>query len=72
MSHYLDDALAGGQWQPHQAGVIDGHDLVADAELPGARRRPGVHHVGQDHRRQDGAPPRLHDHHAQDLPFALL
>lgn len=31
---HLDDALAGSQGQPHQAGAIDGHDLVPNAQLP--------------------------------------
>lgn len=31
---YLDDALAGSKGQPHQAGAIDGHDLVPNAQLP--------------------------------------
>lgn len=71
-SGYLDDSLTGGERQPHEAGVVDGHDLVPDAELAGAGRRAAVHHVGQDHRGQYGAPAGLHDHHPQDLAFALL
>lgn len=69
---YLDDALAGGERQPHQAGVVDGHDLVSHAELPGASGRPAVQHPGQDDGGQDGAPAGLHDHHPQDLPLLLL
>lgn len=69
---YLDDSLTGGERQPHEAGVVDGHDLVSDAELAGASRRAAVHHVGEDNRGQYGAPAGLHDHHPQDLAFALL
>lgn len=69
---HLDDSLTGGERQPHEAGVVDGHDLVSDAELAGASRRAAVHHVGQDNRRQYGTPARLHDHHPEDLAFALL
>lgn len=69
---YLNDSLTGGEWQPHEAGVVDGHDLVSDAELARASRRPPIHHVGQDNCGQNGAPARLHNHHTQDLPFTLL
>lgn len=69
---YLDDSLTSGEWQPHQAGVVDGHDLVSDAELARACCWPAVHHVGQDNCWQDGAPAGLHYHHTQDLPFTLL
>lgn len=31
---YLNDALAGGERQAHQAGAVDGHDLVPNAQLP--------------------------------------
>lgn len=71
-SLYLNDSLTGGEWQPHEAGVVDGHDLVSDAELARASSRPAVHHVGQDDRGQNGPPSGLHDHHPQDLAFALL
>lgn len=69
---YLNDSLTGGEGQPHEAGVVDGHDLVSDAELAGASGGAAVHHVGQDDGGQDGSPAGLHDHHAQDLPLALL
>lgn len=72
VSVYLDDSLTGGERQPHKAGVVDGHDLVSDAELARACRRTAVHHVGQDDSGQDGAPAGLHNHHAEDLAFALL
>lgn len=71
-SPYLDDSLTGGERQPDKAGVVDGHDLVSDAELAGASRRAAVHHVGEDNRRKYGAPSGLHNHHPQDLAFALL
>lgn len=45
-SSYLYDSLTGGERQPHEAGVVDGHDLISDAELAGASRRAAVHHVG--------------------------
>lgn len=69
---YLDDALAGGQWQPHQAGVIDGHNLVPNAEFSRAGCRATVEHAGQDDGGQDGAPTRLNDHHTEALPLLLL
>ena len=71
-SWYLNDSLTGGERQPHEAGVVDGHDLVSDAELAGASCRPAVHHVGEDDGGQNGAPAGLHNHHAKDLAFTLL
>lgn len=46
VSLYLNDSLTGGEGQPHEAGVVDGHDLVSDAELARASRWPAIHHVG--------------------------
>lgn len=69
---YLYDALTGGERQPHQAGVVDGHDLVAHAEFPRSSRRAAVEHAGQDDGGQDGAPAGLHDHHTQALALLLL
>lgn len=48
-SGYLNDALAGGQGQAHQAGAVNGHDLVPDIQLPRLLGRAPVHHVGNDH-----------------------
>lgn len=69
---YLYDALTGGQWQPHQAGVVDGHNLVADTEFPRASCRAAVQHASQDDSGEDGAPAGLYDHHAEALPLLLL
>ena len=69
---HLDDALAGVEGQPHQAGPVDGHDLVSDVQPPGLLRRPSMHHAGDDDGGEDGAPPRLHDHQAQHLALLLL
>lgn len=55
-SSYLDDSLTGGERQPDKAGVVDGHDLVSDAELAGASCWAAVHHVGEDNRGKYGAP----------------
>lgn len=46
VSLYLNDSLTGGEWQPHEAGVVDGHDLVSNAELARTSCWPTVHHVG--------------------------
>lgn len=51
-----DDALAGGEGQPHQTRPIDGHEAVPDAQLARPLRRAPVHQVGDDHCGQDGAP----------------
>lgn len=66
-----DDALAGVEGQPHQARPVDGHEAVPDAQLTRPLRRAPVHQVGDDHGGQDGAPARLHDGDAQDLPLLL-
>lgn len=66
-----DDALAGGEGQPHQARPVDGHEAVPDAQLARPLRGAPVHQVGDDHCGQDGAPARLHDGDAQDLPLLL-
>lgn len=63
LPRYLNDALASGQRQAHQACAIDGHDLVPDIQLPRLLCRPSMHHVGYDHSWQDGSPARLHNHH---------
>lgn len=69
---HLDDSLTGGERQPHQAGVVDWHDLVTDAELPRTGGRASIHHVGQDDGGQNRAPARLHNNYAQNLPLLLL
>lgn len=69
---YLDDALAGSQRQSHQTCVVDGHNLVPDAEFAGASRWAAVQHAGEDDGGQDGPPAGLHDHHAEALAFLLL
>ncbi len=71
-SAHLDDSLTGGERKPHQAGVVDWHDLVTDAELPRTGGRASIHHVGQDDGGQNGAPARLHNNYAQNLPLLLL
>lgn len=47
-------------------------DLVSYVQFAGPLRRPGVHHVRDDDGGQDGAPPTLHDDHAQNLPLSFL
>lgn len=71
-SPYLDDALAGGQWQPHQTGVIDGHNLVPHAKFSRASCRATVQHAGQNDSGQNGPPARLYYYHTKDLPFLLF
>lgn len=71
-SLYLDDALAGGQRQPHQTCVIDGHDLIPDAEFAGASCGAAVQHAGEDDGGQNGAPTGFHYHHTEALAFLLL
>jgi len=70
-SSHPDDVLAGGDGQAHQAGAVDGHDAVPDAEGPAALCRAPVQQVGHHHRGQDGAPAGLHHRQTQDLPWAL-
>lgn len=72
MPRYLNDALAGGQGQAHQAGAVNGHDLVPDVQLPRLLGGASVHHVGNDHGWQNGSPARLHNHNSQDFSFLLL
>ncbi len=69
---YLDDALARGQWQSHQTGPINGHDLVSYVQSARPLSRPSMHHVGNDDSGQDGAPPTLHNDHTHNLPFSFL
>lgn len=69
---HLNDALAGGQGQAHQAGAVNGHDLVPDVQLPRLLGGASVHHVGNDHGWQNGSPARLHNHNSQDFSFLLL
>lgn len=68
----LDDALTGGQWQPHEAGVINGHNLVPNTEFSRTSCRAAVQHTGQNDSGQNGAPTRLHNHHTEALPFLFL
>lgn len=68
---YPDDVLAGGDGQTHQAGAVDGHDAVTDAELAAALGGTSVKEVGHHHCGQDGAPPRLHHCQTQDLSRSL-
>lgn len=69
---YFDDALTGGKWKPHQAGFIDGHNLVPNTEFSRASCGAAVQHTGQDDSGQDGAPTGLHDDHTEHLPFLLV
>lgn len=69
---YLDDALASGQWQSHQTGPINRHDLVSYVHSARPLSRPSMHHVGNDDGGQDGAPPTLHNDHTQNLPLSFL
>lgn len=68
----LNDALTGGKGKAHEAGVIDGHDLIAHIEFARAGGRAVVQHAGQDDSGEDGAPARFHDHHAQNLSLLLF
>ena len=72
MHTYLDDALAGGQWQSHQTGPINGHDLVSYVQSARPLSRPSMHHVGNDDSGQDGAPATLYNDHTQNLPLGFL
>lgn len=71
-SQNLNDALTGRKGQAHEAGVIDGHDLIAHIEFARAGGWTVVQHAGQDDGREDGAPARFHDHHPQNLSLLLF
>lgn len=68
---YPDDVLAGGDGQTHQAGAVDGHDAVTDAELAAALCWTSMKEVGHHHSGQDGAPTWLHHRQPQDLSRSL-
>lgn len=56
MPTYPDDVLTGGDGQAHQAGAVDGHDAITDAELTTAFSWASVEEVGHHHCGKDGAP----------------
>ena len=63
--------LTGGEREAHERLAVDGEDLIADVELPGARGGRVGRHVGEQRRREKRTPTGIHEHDAKQLAASL-